>query len=67
MKELFKKTFNSKIWKHILIVLGVVAVIDWIIFPALTVPSTIFNIAGLLVAAGTSIFVGVYIKENFLN
>jgi len=45
----------------------VIAVIDWVIFPSLTAPSTIFNILGLLVSVATLVFVGVYIKENFLN
>ena len=67
MKELFKKTFNNPVWKHILIALGVIAIIDWVIFPALTAPSTIFNIVGFLTSALVSVFVGVYIKENFLN
>jgi tetrahydromethanopterin S-methyltransferase subunit C len=67
MKNLFKKTYNHPALKHILIALGVVAVIDWIIFPSLTAPSTVFNILGLLIAALTGIFVGVYVKENFLD
>lgn len=67
MKEILKKTFKNPIWKHILVGLGVIGILDWVIFPSLTVPSTIFNIFGLLVAAAVSVFVGIYIKEEFLN
>lgn len=63
MKELFQKTLNNPIWKHILTALGVVAVVDWVVFPSLTAPSTIFNILGLLIAITVGIFVFVYIKN----
>jgi hypothetical protein len=67
MKEIFKKTFSNPVWKHILTALSIIVVIDWIVFPSLTAPSTIFNVIGLLVAAVLGVFVGVYIKENFLD
>jgi hypothetical protein len=47
--------------------LGVAAVIDWIVFPALTAPSTIFNILGLLTFIGTVIFVFHYIKDTWFT
>jgi hypothetical protein len=62
-----KKTFNNPIWNHILTFLGVVAVIDWIVFPALTAPSTIFNILGLLILIGTTVFIFHYIKDTWFT
>ena len=67
MKESLKKVFKHPAWKHILRLIGVFAVFEWVVFPSLTAPSTIFNIVGLLVAAALGIFVGIYIKEEFLN
>lgn len=64
MKEsLLKRTFNSPVWKHILTVLGVIAVIDWIIFPALTAANTIYNIGGFTVLLVTIVFVFYYVKD----
>jgi hypothetical protein len=67
MKEKFKNVFNKDVWNPIIVGLGVLAIIDWIIYPSLTAPSTIFNIFGLVVAIGTAVFIGVYIKEDFLK
>lgn len=68
MKESpLKKTFNNPVWSHILTALGVLAVIDWIVFPALTAPSTIFNIIGLLALIGTVIFVFYYVKDTWFS
>lgn len=64
MKEsLIKRTFNSPVWKHILTVLGVIAVIDWIIFPALTAANTIYNISGFVALLVTMVFVFYYVKD----
>ena len=62
-----KKTVNSPVWKHVLTILGVVAVIDWVIFPSLTAASTVFNVFGLSVAIGTSIFLFYYIKDTWFT
>jgi len=67
MKESLKKVFKHSAWKHILRLIGVFAVFEWVVFPSLTAPSTIFNVFGLLVAAVLGVFVGVYIKEEILN
>ena len=68
MKESpLKKTVNSPVWKHVLTILGVVAVIDWVIFPSLTAASTVFNVFGLSVAIGTSIFLFYYIKDTWFT
>ena len=48
-------------------ILGVVAVIDWVIFPSLTAASTVFNVFGLSVAIGTAIFLFYYIKDTWFT
>jgi hypothetical protein len=47
--------------------LGVIAVIDWIVFPALTAPSTIFNVLGLLALIGIIVFAFHYIKDTWFT
>lgn len=64
MKEsLFKRTFTSPLWKHILSVLGIIAVLDWVVFPALTASNTMFNIVGLLALLGTLLYAFYYVKD----
>lgn len=67
MKEIINKAFNKKTLEPILIFLGAIAVIDWGIFPLLTAASTFHNVMGLVIAGALSMFIGVYIKEKFLN
>lgn len=68
MKESpLKKTFNNPVWNHVLTFLGVAVVIDWIVFPALTAPNTIFNILGLLTLIGVSLFIFHYIKDTWFT
>lgn len=67
MKELFKKTFDHPYWSHVLNFLGVMAILDWIVFPALTAPSTIFNISGMFVGIGLIAYTLIYVKENFFK
>ena len=47
--------------------MGVIAVIDWIVFPALTAPSTIFNVLGLLALMGIIVFTFHYIKDTWFT
>lgn len=67
MFKKLKQAFDSPAWTHILTGLGVIAIIDWVVFPSLTAASTIFNVFGLIAAIGTAVFVYHYVKDTWFT
>lgn len=64
MKDLFKKVFSEKTSSPIFVGFGVFAIFTFIVFPGLTVASTIFNILSVLLGLFTLIFVFYYLRVD---
>jgi hypothetical protein len=62
-----KRLFNDKRWEPILMLLGNIAVFDWIIFPGLTAASTFINILTVLVFIALFLFDLNYVKEKYFT
>jgi hypothetical protein len=62
-----KKLFNDERWKPILMLLGNIAVFDWIIFPGLTAASTFINMLAVLVFIAVFLFDLNYVKEKYFT
>jgi hypothetical protein len=66
MKEALKKVFNPKVLGPLFVLLGVLFVFEYIIYPGLTVASTITNIISVVVAIISAAFVFFYL-DNLLD
>jgi amino acid transporter len=62
-----KKLFNDERWKPILMLLGNIAIFDWIIFPGLTAASTFINMLTVLVFIAVFLFDLNYVKEKYFT
>jgi FtsH-binding integral membrane protein len=62
-----KKLFNDSRWEPIFILLGNIAMFEWIIFPGLTVASTFINMLTVLVFIAMFLFDLNYIKETWFT
>ena len=62
-----KKLFNDKRWEPILMLLGNIAIFDWIIFPGLTAASTFINMLTVLVFIAVFLFDLNYVKEKYFT
>jgi hypothetical protein len=62
-----KKLFNDKRWEPILMLLGNIAIFDWIIFPGLTAASTFINMLAVLVFIAVFLFDLNYVKEKYFT
>jgi hypothetical protein len=62
-----KKLFNDKRWEPIFMLLGNIAVFDWLIFPGLTVPSTFINMLTVLGFIALFLFDINYVKERYFT
>jgi hypothetical protein len=62
-----KKLFNDKRWEPILMLLGNIAVFDWLIFPGLTAASTFINMLTILVFIAVFLFDLNYVKEKYFT
>lgn len=51
-----KKIFNNKIVTTFFIVLGMIGIFDFIVFPCLTTADTLVNILGIIVGFFTLVF-----------
>ena len=56
MKETLKKTFNPKILSVVGVVLGIILIFEFIVFPGLTASDTILNIISLLLGGFSILF-----------
>ena len=64
MKELFKKVFSEKTSSPIFVSFGTFAILTFIVFPGLTVSSTIVNLISAILGLFVLIFVYYYIKMD---
>ena len=62
-----KKLFNDKRWEPILMLLGNIAIFDWIIFPGLTAASTFINMLTVLGFIAVFLFDLNYVKERYFT
>ena len=62
-----KKLFNDERWKPILMLLGNIAIFDWIIFPGLTAASTFINMLAVLVFIAVFLFDLNYVKKKYFT
>jgi amino acid permease len=62
-----KKLLTDKRWEPILMLLGNIAMFDWIIFPGLTVANTFINMLTVLVFVAMFLFDINYIKETWFT
>ena len=62
-----KKLLNDKRWEPILILLGNIAIFDWLIFPGLTVANTFINMLTVLGFIAVFLFDLNYIKERWFT
>jgi FtsH-binding integral membrane protein len=62
-----KKLFNDERWEPILMLLGNIAVFDWLIFPGLTAASTFINMLTVLVFIAVFLFDLNYVKEKYFT
>ena len=62
-----KKLFDDERWKPILMLLGNIAIFDWVIFPGLTAASTFINMLAVLVFIAVFLFDLNYVKEKYFT
>ncbi len=62
-----KKLLNDKRWEPILILLGNIAILDWLIFPGLTVASSFVNMLTVIGFIAMFLFDLNYIKERWFT
>jgi hypothetical protein len=62
-----KKLFNDKRWEPIFMLLGNIAVFDWLIFPGLTVANTFINMLTILGFIAVFLFDLNYVKERYFT
>lgn len=62
-----KKLFNDKRWEPIFMILGNIAVFDWLIFPGLTAPSTFINMLTVVGFIALFLFDLNYVKEKYFT
>lgn len=67
MKTIFNKLKNDNKWEPILVLLGNLAILDWIIFPGLTVANTFINMMCLFVFIALFLFDINYVKERYFT
>jgi len=65
MKTVLKKLISKRLLEPILVVFGLIALLQWVVFPGLTEPNTFLNIVSALVGILCGIFVILYVKETF--
>ena len=62
-----KKFFNDKRWEPIFMILGNIAVFDWLIFPGLTVASSFINMLTVVGFIALFLFDLNYVKEKYFT
>lgn len=71
MKELLKKTFDTNVLSVVGVVLGLILIFEFIVFPGLTTSDTILNILSLLIGIFSLLFTFHFIQWkklfNFLS
>ena len=68
MKETLKKTFNKNLLAVVVVILGIILIFEFIVFPGLTASDTILNIISLLLGGFSSLFAFHFIQwKNLFN
>jgi hypothetical protein len=62
-----KKLINDKRWEPILVLLGNIAIFDWLITPGLTIANTFINMLTVLGFIALFLFDLNYIKEKYFT
>ena len=62
-----KKLINDERWKPILMLLGNIAILEWIIFPGLTVASSFINMIAILGFIALFLYDLNYVKETWFT
>ena len=62
-----KKLFNDKRWEPIFMILGNIAVFDWLIFPGLTAASSFINMLTVVGFIALFLFDLNYVKEKYFT
>ena len=62
-----KKLFNDPRWEPILMLLGNIAIFDWLLFPGLTVASTFINMLAVMGFIAVFLFDLNYVKEKYFT
>ena len=62
-----KKLFNDPRWEPILMLLGNIAIFDWLIFPGLTVANTFINMLTIIGFIAVFLFDLNYVKEKYFT
>lgn len=64
MKEIFKKAFSIKSLEPFIVGIGVILLLEFAIFPALTIANTFLNLLGGGLGVGIAIFLYQYVKKK---
>jgi hypothetical protein len=67
MKEIFKQLRDDNRWQSVLMVLGNLAILEFIIFPGLTVSSTFVNMLCVLIFIALFLFDLNYVKLTYFT
>ena len=67
MKEIVNKLKNDSRWQPVLVFLGNLAILEFIIFPGLTVSSTFVNMLCVLIFIALFLFDLNYVKEKYFT
>ena len=67
MKEIFKKAFSIKSLEPFIVGIGVILLLEFAIFPALTIANTFLNLLGGGLGVGVAIFLYQYVKKKVGN
>ena len=64
MKEIFKQSFSKETLEPFLIGVGTILLLEFIIFPGLTIANTFLNLLSATLAIGLIIFTITYLKSK---
>jgi FtsH-binding integral membrane protein len=67
MKEIVNKLKNDSRWQPVLVFLGNLIILEFIIFPGLTVSSTFINMLCVLIFIALFLFDLNYVKEKYFT
>lgn len=64
MKKVVKNLFSKRLLEPVLVVFGLIAVLQWVVFPGLSETNTFLNVVSALVGILSATFVVLYVKEQ---
>lgn len=66
MKEVFKKCMNAQIVEPFLVGIFSMLILEFVVYPGLTIPNTIFNLLSGAIGVGLIIFIVNYVRLRYL-